>query len=154
MTDWEQIVNDAETFVDDDKPGVPRQEVINQLKAEGYNEKEASDMFRNAPLRMVAGDSVNPRVEVYHDADDKDTYETGSTDAKTDGADASSDGTDDGSEETESETVSQEDIKIGTIPEPWLTEDRWFVWAYDDGRKIPRAPWYKEDGHEWVDGRR
>ena len=31
-----------------------------------------------------------------------------------------------------------------TFPAELLLEERWFVWAYDDGRKIPRAPWYND----------
>ena len=53
------------------------------------------------------------------------------------------------------------EIEPGTFPAELLTLDRWFVWALDDGRKIPRAPWanpdhidkyvsWKEEGN-WVD---
>jgi len=37
------------------------------------------------------------------------------------------------------------EIETGTFPAELLTLDRWFVWALDDGRKIPRAPWQNPD---------
>lgn len=36
------------------------------------------------------------------------------------------------------------------FPAELLAKDRWFAWAYDDGRKIPRAPWVDGTGvEEW-----
>jgi len=37
------------------------------------------------------------------------------------------------------------EIETGAFPAELLTLDRWFVWALDDGRKIPRAPWAYPD---------
>ena len=39
-------------------------------------------------------------------------------------------------------------IEPGTFPAELLTLDRWFVWALDNGRKIPRAPWANPDHTE------
>jgi len=40
---------------------------------------------------------------------------------------------------------SDYEIETGTFPAELLTLDRWFVWALDEGRKIPRAPWENPD---------
>jgi P4 family phage/plasmid primase-like protien len=37
----------------------------------------------------------------------------------------------------------------GEFPAELLQEERWFLWKYDQGRKIPRAPW-KTGGDDWV----
>ena len=61
----------------------------------------------------------------------------------------------------EHEPVTDYEIEPDTFPAELLTLDRWFVWALDDGRKIPRAPWanpdhidkyvsYKDESN-WVD---
>jgi len=45
----------------------------------------------------------------------------------------------------EYEPVTDYEIEPDTFPAELLTLDRWFVWALDDGRKIPRAPWANPD---------
>jgi len=37
---------------------------------------------------------------------------------------------------------------LGEFPAELLAQERWFVWAYDEGRKIPRAPWVDGAGAE------
>ncbi len=39
-------------------------------------------------------------------------------------------------------------IVYGTYPNALVGFDRWFNWAYTDGRKVPRAPWNYPD---WLD---
>lgn len=46
------------------------------------------------------------------------------------------------------EPVTDYDVEPGRYPAEFLQENRWFVWAYDDGRKIPRAPWANPDHHD------
>ena len=41
--------------------------------------------------------------------------------------------------------VTDYEIESGVFPAELLAEDRWFVWADSDGRKIPRAPWANTD---------
>lgn len=122
---WRQILDDAAAFDDSDEAGVPREEVLKQLTAEGYESGEARQMFRDAPVEMVNDDLDNPRVRY---AGDK--------------------------EETNGEATNGHDDEageydLGDIPEPWKSGERWFCWAYDDGRKIPRAPWYDGDSDHW-----
>jgi P4 family phage/plasmid primase-like protien len=45
----------------------------------------------------------------------------------------------------EYESHTDYEIEPGTFPAELLSLDRWFVWALDDGRKIPRAPWANSD---------
>ena len=48
-----------------------------------------------------------------------------------------------------SDGVTDYDIDAA-FPAELLTKERWFVWAYDNGRKIPRAPWLDGVGvEEW-----
>ncbi|AFH21873.1 putative DNA primase/helicase [environmental Halophage eHP-11] len=46
---------------------------------------------------------------------------------------------------SERDAVSDYEIEAETFPADLLTEERWFVWAYDNDRKIPRAPWHNDD---------
>lgn len=39
------------------------------------------------------------------------------------------------------DSVTEYGIEPDTYPPYLLDKDRWFVWKYDNGRKIPRAPW-------------
>ncbi len=59
------------------------------------------------------------------------------------------------------EPVTDYEIEPGVFPAELLAQERWFVWALDNDRKIPRAPWdnpdhidkfvsWKEDSM-WVD---
>lgn len=45
--------------------------------------------------------------------------------------------------------VTDYDIETGVYPTDLLARERWFCWAYDDGRKIPRAPW-ETGGDQWI----
>jgi putative DNA primase/helicase len=47
-----------------------------------------------------------------------------------------------------SDAVTDYDTTLGVFPAELLAQDRWFVWAYDEGRKIPRAPWLEDAGAE------
>jgi P4 family phage/plasmid primase-like protien len=42
------------------------------------------------------------------------------------------------------------EIESDTFPAELLSYDRWFTWAYDDGRKIPRAPWATGSTDQYV----
>jgi P4 family phage/plasmid primase-like protien len=47
------------------------------------------------------------------------------------------------------DAVSEYELE-SAYPAELLAKDRWFTWAYDDGRKIPRAPWVDGTGvEEW-----
>jgi len=56
------------------------------------------------------------------------------------------DDTDDSAAETEH--VTDYEIEEGIFPAELLLQDRWFVWAMDNGRKIPRAPWSDDHTEE------
>ena len=43
------------------------------------------------------------------------------------------------------EHVTDYEIESGVFPAELLARDRWFVWALDNDRKIPRAPWANPD---------
>lgn len=45
--------------------------------------------------------------------------------------------------------VDDYEITPGEYPAELLQEERWFLWKYDQGRKIPRAPW-ETGGDQWV----
>lgn len=48
------------------------------------------------------------------------------------------------------DAVTNYETDLGVFPADLLAQDRWFVWAYDEGRKIPRAPWVHGCGvEEW-----
>jgi P4 family phage/plasmid primase-like protien len=46
------------------------------------------------------------------------------------------------------DAVTDYGTELGVFPADLLAQDRWFVWAYDEGRKIPRAPWVNGCGVE------
>jgi putative DNA primase/helicase len=46
--------------------------------------------------------------------------------------------------------VTAYETELAVFPAELLLQDRWFTWAYDEGRKIPRAPWLDGSGaNEW-----
>jgi len=48
------------------------------------------------------------------------------------------------------DAVTEYETELGVFPADLLAQDRWFVWAYHEGRKIPRAPWKDDAGaKEW-----
>jgi P4 family phage/plasmid primase-like protien len=49
---------------------------------------------------------------------------------------------------TMADAVTDYGIEADTFPAELLAQERWFTWAYDSGRKIPRAPWVDGSGVE------
>lgn len=50
--------------------------------------------------------------------------------------------------EDDTEGVTDYVIETGVFPAELLLEERWFVWAMDNDRKIPRAPWSDDHTEE------
>jgi putative DNA primase/helicase len=50
-----------------------------------------------------------------------------------------------GDSDADPEGVTDYTVEEGVFPAELLTLDRWFVWALDNDRKIPRAPWKHPD---------
>lgn len=46
--------------------------------------------------------------------------------------------------------VTDYTVEPDTYPPYLLEQDRWFAWKYDDGRKIPRAPWSDGNVNNYV----
>jgi len=49
---------------------------------------------------------------------------------------------------SDDQPVTDYDVESGTFPAELLARERWFVWALDNDRKIPRAPWANPDHTE------
>ena len=49
---------------------------------------------------------------------------------------------------TDDDPVTDYNVIPGRFPAELLASDRWFVWALDEDRKIPRAPWANPDHHD------
>jgi P4 family phage/plasmid primase-like protien len=127
--DWEQLLNDVRGFagIAEDEP-VPRGEIIEQLKAEGYDENEARDLFREEPGFVQENDDLSNPLVTYDSSDAEPEVKNGTKEA--------------------SDQTPPGELLDGEYPEPWVSESRWFCWSYDEGRKIPRAPWHEEEGSD------
>ena len=79
--DWESLLWEARGYLGlDDDEAVPREELIEQAVANGYQEREVQQAIRNADVLELAGDLDDPRVQLaadaehderHHSADDK-----------------------------------------------------------------------------------
>jgi len=151
--DWERIIRDARFAAElDDGEPVPRAEVIKQLQAEGYDEREAKEMFQDCDeIAMANSDISNPKV-VYsgktQDGDESDTTENAQTNGEQ---------TDETQQDDETETIERdEDDRY--YPPTLRQRDWWVDWvlAYpldEDGEpeteavatKQPIAPYRRGD---------
>jgi len=126
LINWSDVMDETRFAEDvgEDEP-VPRSAIVETLtEAHGYDEAEALDLFRDeSGFERVEGDLSNPLV-IYNEYDDEKERTNGDA--------------------AEVDTESPGAKLDGEYPEPWVSEKRWFCWSYDEGRKIPRAPWHDD----------
>ena len=68
--DGESLLWEARGYLGlDDDEAVPREELIEQAVANGYQEREVQQAIRNADVLELAGDLDDPRVQLAADAE-------------------------------------------------------------------------------------
>jgi len=150
--DGESLLWEARGYLGlDDDEAVPREELIEQAVANGYQEREVQQAIRNADVLELAGDLDDPRVQLaadaehderHHSADDKPNGDL-QTAEETSAADV------DETHERGESTATWADVDFtgpesSVYPPELLEREQWMGHV----EKKPFAPWADRDHPE------
>jgi len=151
--DWESLLWEARGYLGlDDDEAVPREELIEQAVANGYQEREVQQAIRNADVLELAGDLDDPRVQLAADAEHDERHHSADDKPNGDLQTAEEDLDDLGVDETHERgesTATWADVDFtgpesSVYPPELLEREQWMGHV----EKKPFAPWADRDHPE------
>lgn len=152
--DWEAIFWEARGYLGlDEGAPVPREELLEQAKANGWSERDFQEALRETDQVELAGDDLDGDLQLVDD----DVKEDNLNDTPVDGlltADVDDDSEPDwdGDADVVYSELDWTDVEDDVYPEAMIERDAWIPWTSIDGRKQPYAPYAQtENAYSWSD---